>query len=140
MKDRLPSEFTFRSNPESSLKQFYFYISWCRHKLFLYPPSPCNCLCTEPVSVYHLFKLTVKTYCKFVPEPKIRCLVVSSTHALQISKFKFSLLAKNHVIQFILEQEAVSETLSFPNSLITLYLVLQVSSVQNLDLFENYYV
>ena len=40
-----------------------------------------------------------------VQESKIRRSVVSFSHAPQISKFKFSLLAKTHLVRFILDHE-----------------------------------
>ena len=59
-----------------------------------------------------------------VGESKIRRPVVSSTHAPQISKFKFSILAKSHLVCFILDHEAASETLSMMPSQVTLQFIL----------------
>jgi hypothetical protein len=59
-----------------------------------------------------------------VRESKIRCSVVSFSHAPQISKFKFSLLAKTHLVWFILDHEAVSKTSSMDPSQVSLQFIL----------------
>ena len=58
-----------------------------------------------------------------VRESKIRRTVVSFSHAPQISKFKFSLLAKTHLVRFILVHEAVSETSNVIPSHVSLQVV-----------------
>jgi hypothetical protein len=59
-----------------------------------------------------------------VRESKIRRSVVSFSHAPQISKFKFSLLAKTHLVWFILDHEAVSESSTMNSSQVSLQFVL----------------
>jgi hypothetical protein len=45
-----------------------------------------------------------------VRESEISCPLAATTHALAISKFNFRLLAKNHLVKFILEHMVASET------------------------------
>lgn len=94
--------------------------------IYTHPDFVSSNFCTRPrcadtaVSVYLLFKLTVKTRCKMVQESEISCPLAAATHAPPISKFKFRLLAKNHLVQFILNHMVASET-SLLTSQIRLY-------------------